>query len=422
MKIAIAALASTFLLSACSPSGISEGWYGQHARIADISQTEKLLKQLPAPKRRPVVSVYDYKDLTGQHKPSDNIAEYSRAVTQGGSDILIKALLEAGNGKWFQVIERAGLENLLQERKIIRATRKDYLGDSGTTLPGLPPLLYAGLLIEGGIVAYESNTITGGIGGRYLGVGGNTEYRRDMVTVYIRATSVSNGEILLSTNATKTIYSTAAQGGVFKFIGVDKLLEVESGFSVNEPPQYAARQAIEMAVYSLVLEGAVKGLWEFNDKTAGQHVIAQYESFKHNKVDIDAVLKANAKHFGYDGKKKGKQKATKAPAITGYQKNRPQQRVTTPPQAPIPVIPFGVTPVPTQPAARGNIPHGNIPQPTLEQLPSSSRPLGRTNESSRRLPRTLVPTGYSGRREQSNGRYRNDTYCDNEGCYPVQPQ
>ncbi len=35
--------------------------------------------------------------------------------------------------------------------------------------PNLPSLLFAGLILDGGIIGYDCNTVTGGLGARYLG-------------------------------------------------------------------------------------------------------------------------------------------------------------------------------------------------------------------------------------------------------------
>ncbi|HSK40301.1 MAG TPA: CsgG/HfaB family protein, partial [Arenibaculum sp.] len=161
------------------------------------------LQSLPAPARKIAVAVYRFEDKTGQNKPNDLFSEYSRAVTQGGTSILINALERAGSRAWFTPVERESLQALLQERQIIRVTRDEYGGDD---LPPLPPLTYAGIMLDGGIIGYDSNTLTGGFGARFLGIGGNTENRRDTVTVYLRAVSVSTGEVLKSVNVSKTIY------------------------------------------------------------------------------------------------------------------------------------------------------------------------------------------------------------------------
>lgn len=263
------------------------------ATLATKTKTEQLLQALPAGKQPLVVAVYQFGDQTGQNKPGET-PQYSRAVTQGGLSILKKALLDAGNNRWFRVVERGNLDDLLQERKIIRAMREEYLGPNGQKLPPLNPMLYAGMIIEGGIVAYDSNVMTGGIGARYLGIGGSTEYSRDMVTSYLRLVSVSTGEVLLSVSTSKTIFSTGVSGGAFKFVSYDNLLETEAGVTFNEPPQLAVRQSIELGVYALIMEGFRKNLWQFADGESGMAAFAQYRERYLKETDGEApALAAN---------------------------------------------------------------------------------------------------------------------------------
>ena len=54
---------------------------------------------------------------------------------------------------------------------------------------------------------YDSSTQTGGKGARLLGVGVNSQYARDTVTVGLRLISVSTGEILLTSTTSKSIIS-----------------------------------------------------------------------------------------------------------------------------------------------------------------------------------------------------------------------
>ena len=141
--------------------------------------------------------------------------------------------------------ERGGLKDLLQERQIIGLMRDQYTLPNGAKLGPLPPLLYAGMLIEGGIVGYDSNVITGGIGAKYLGIGGDIKHQRDIVTVDLRAVNIANGQVMLSVTAEKTVYSTGFDGSIFKYVSFNKLLEAETGYTMNEPPQLAVRQAVD---------------------------------------------------------------------------------------------------------------------------------------------------------------------------------
>jgi curli production assembly/transport component CsgG len=228
------------------------------------------LRAIPAPKRQVSVAVYSYPDLTGQFKPTETVATNSRAVTQGALWILVKALKDAGAGARFKVTQRANLENLLNERKIIRETQSINAQSSGGAPPSLPSLEMAGIILEGGIIGFDSNTVTGGIGARYLGIGGDVQYRQDTVTIYLNAISSQNGEILKSVMTRKTVASYGVQGSVFKFVAFQELLEGEAGYTINEPSHIAVTQAIEHAVRAMVIEGAIEGLWEFEDEIAGR--------------------------------------------------------------------------------------------------------------------------------------------------------
>ncbi len=267
------------------------------ATLATKTNTMQLLEQLPLPEEQLVVAVYEFGDKTGQQKPGD-IAQYSKAVTQDGLSIVKKALLDASGHKWFKVLERGGLDHLLQERKIIRSMREEYAGPDGRQLPSISPMLYAGLLLEGGIVSYESNVMTGGIGARYLGIGGSSKYSRDMVTIYLRLVSVSTGEVLLSVNTSKTIFSTAISGGVFKFVSYDSIMEAETGMTINEPPQLAVRQAIEMGVYAMVMEGAKNNLWRFKNPQVGQQALNKYLDKYYGKKTDPVEIIENAEAIG----------------------------------------------------------------------------------------------------------------------------
>jgi curli production assembly/transport component CsgG len=230
----------------------------QDARIGETTPAYKSLTDFPLPKEPVVVGVYKFRDQTGQYKPSELNGSFSTAVTQGATTILIKALEDS---KWFLPIERENLANLLNERNIIRSTREEYRRTSNPDEQKLPPLLYAGILLEGGIVSYDTNIITGGMGARYFGIGGSTQYRQDRITVYLRAVSTLNGKILKTVYVSKTILSQALDASLFKYVNFKRLLEVETGFTKNEPVQLAVSEAIEKAVESLIVEGVKEKLW-----------------------------------------------------------------------------------------------------------------------------------------------------------------
>ena len=243
--------------------------------------TSELLEQIPDLDNQPkiTIAVYSFIDKTGQRKPSTKFSQLSTAVTQGSDAYVIQALRMVSGGDWFQVVERNGLDNLIKERQLIRSTRDLYDGETeiGNILK---PLLFAGLLIEGGIVGYDSNIQSGGVGARYFGLGVNEQYRVDQVTVSMRIVSVQTGEVLLSTNVTKTIASHSSGGDVFRFLDMGtKALELETGVAVNEPVNYAIRTAIEFAVLQLIYAGEKQEFWKFKNPNVEIH--------PHNKMNTE---------------------------------------------------------------------------------------------------------------------------------------
>jgi curli production assembly/transport component CsgG len=283
---------SACVLASCSNKDIYENGLVEEAQVNSETRAGSILSTLPLPVQPVPVVVYDFVDQTGQFRNNGLYTDYSSAVTKGGYSILVNALLNAGKSNWFTVAERGSLKNLLQERQIIKLTRDQYAGPKGQKLSNLPPLLYGGMMIEGGIVSYDSNVITGGAGAIYLGIGGAVQYRRDLVTVYLRAVSIQTGKVLLSVNSSKTIYSVGADANFLRYFSVSNLLQSEVGFTMNEPTQLGVRQAIETALYSMVMEGAINNLWTFRNVEQGKKAIADYIKRRDN---ISSPMEAEKK-------------------------------------------------------------------------------------------------------------------------------
>jgi curli production assembly/transport component CsgG len=207
------------------------------------------------------VAIYGFKDLTGQRKPSQTLSLFSTAVTQGAEAYLIKTMQEAGNRQWFTVVERVGLDNLLKERQMIKQTREIY---EGTNAKMLPPLTMAGVLIEGGIIDYNSNTLTGGSGVAIFGIGAQTQYTQDVVVISLRLVSVQTGEVLTTVTVEKNLLSTSdGMTGMKFFDNYTKSFEIDSSQTFNEPGNYALRSAIEQGIVELIKKGERQGLWKF---------------------------------------------------------------------------------------------------------------------------------------------------------------
>jgi len=271
---------SVLLLSSCSIFDQFEDTYEQRFKAHDVVRIDELqskyLLNVTPPTIKPVVAVYptSFTDQTGQRKSNSEFALFSTAVTQAPHTLLIRALKHASNGEFFRVVERIGLDNLTKERQLIRSAREQFATDEEKKKQ-LAPLLFAGVLLEGAVIAYDSNLTTGGMGARYLGIGTSIQYREDNITVSLRMVSVSTGEILIEVLSQKTIFSYGKSEDVFRFIEMGtELVEIELGNSRNESTTIALMKAIEGAVLELITIGYDRGFWK-------------YEELKINKPDCD---------------------------------------------------------------------------------------------------------------------------------------
>ena len=243
----------------------------ESSAILDLQSEE--LKNLSPAKVKPSIAVYpnSFRDLTWQRKSNSSFALFSTAITQAPEAFLIRALKHAANGEFFTVVERVGLDNLTKERQLIRSTRQEFKEDNK-----MQPLLFAGLIIEGGVISYEANLKSGGLGARYLGIGTSKQYREDTVTISLRLVSVSTGEVLIETLVSKSIVSTNISQDIFRFIEAGtELVEVEGGIAENESVSIALQKAVEKGILNIIYTGIERGYWE-------------YDEIKFNESDCDA--------------------------------------------------------------------------------------------------------------------------------------
>ena len=244
--------------------------------VLDLQSEE--LKNLPPATVMPTIAIYpnSFKDLTGQRRSNSSFALFSTAITQAPEAFLIRAFKHAAGGEFFRVVERVGLDDLTKERQLIRSTRKEFKEDNK-----MQPLLFAGLLVQGGVVSYEANLKSGGAGARYLGIGNSKQYREDTVTISLRLVSVSTGEVLMETLVSKSIISTSVSQDVFRFIETGtELVEIEGGIAENESVSIALQKAIETGVLNIINIGIERGYWK-------------YENIKINEPVCDAECIAN---------------------------------------------------------------------------------------------------------------------------------
>jgi curli production assembly/transport component CsgG len=226
------------------------------------NKLQREFDSIPPPAGKKIsVAVYQFTDKTGQRRQQANVASFSTAVTQGAEVFLIKSLQDVGQGNWFDVVERTNIDALTKERLIIRQMREAYEGKNAKPLM---PMQFAGIIMEGGIIGYDSGTESGGAAWRWLGIGPSTQYSKDTVTVSLRAISVNTGKVLAAVTVTKIVYSTADSVAVLKFMNNNtQAFEAETGLTINEPGTLAVKATIEAAVVELIKEGERKGVWDY---------------------------------------------------------------------------------------------------------------------------------------------------------------
>lgn len=285
----------------------------EEAKVSE--NVNKSFSNVQAPAGPPVVvAVYSFKDQTGQRKPSNTLSLFSTAVTQGAESYLIKSLQEVGNRQWFTVVERVGLDNLLKERQMIRQTREIYDGEKAKMLP---PMTLAGVILEGAIVDYNSNTLTGGTGARWLGIGPYTQYTQDLVVISLRLVSVTTGEILTTVTVEKNLLSTADGVTALRFFNqATRAFEFDSSQTFNEPGNYALRSAIETAVVELINKGERQGLWKFKEKP---NELVQKETPRQGAAETDSSQKPRTDKSEAMGRNSGEAKSdgSKRPEPSG---------------------------------------------------------------------------------------------------------
>ncbi|MFH1210555.1 MAG: CsgG/HfaB family protein [archaeon] len=262
MFFAAAVLVVPLIFGCATSSTNLSGRYSKEGAVVNWTGASEELKKMPKPAQKIAVAVWKLPDETGQHRRSANATELSKAVTQGGVHMLIKALMDSG---WFEVVERESWANIAQELKIreemVRQGVKDVNG-------GLSHLKVPRYLIAGAITEYEHQPFSGGAGVGYRGFGLSGRMKIASVATDLRLTDIETGVVKIPVSIYKRIASEEVDFSIFRFIKIDKLLEVETGFTSNEPTQACVRESIEKAVINIIANGVKMGLWKPADPAA----------------------------------------------------------------------------------------------------------------------------------------------------------
>ena len=98
----------------------------------------------------------------------------------------------------------------------------------------------------------------------------------------------------------KTILSQSVDAGLFRFVKFSRLLEIETGFTFNEPADMAVMEAIDMAVYSLIMEGMQEGLWPPVGEAEAARMNAMLAGYQEEREKMDQVDLLGRDYRNYD--------------------------------------------------------------------------------------------------------------------------
>ena len=128
------------------------------------------------------------------------------------------------------------------------------------------PLKFGDMIMTGGVLSYQANITSGGMGARNLGIGVSRQYREDIITVSLRTVSVMTGRVLIEVLVTKTVLSASLDNDIFRFVSDNtELIEIEGGAVKNEPTSIALQMAIETAVLETINEGVNNNYWRIKE-------------------------------------------------------------------------------------------------------------------------------------------------------------
>ncbi|PWK62048.1 hypothetical protein C7455_10173 [Roseicyclus mahoneyensis] len=228
----------------------------QLAASDQVSEAANLFFSGPRPRS---VAVAQFEDLTGARIEGGT----STAVAASGRFLTEYILMRANGNDAYRVLDRAGLNNLLNERRLadqinafheaeVVAAAPEMLRDqlAGRVPPAIEmaPLRVSDYLIHGAVVGYDRRLIDNGTGMGIAGVRLRNRASRDQVSVMVQLIDVRSGEIIATGAAAQFIDSSSRGGDIFALVRTDRLLEVEQLNVVNDPATRALFLAIDIAL------------------------------------------------------------------------------------------------------------------------------------------------------------------------------
>lgn len=209
------------------------------------------------------VAVTSFEDLTGARVDGG----YSTAVAASGHLLLEFILKNYRDEGHLAIYSRRLLSELINERRLAQQANTSYATEAVNSLSkatqalmgnakikplhDLPDLGPVDFLITGAVIGYDKNTRDSGAAAGMVGISNRYQQSEDSVSVLVELINVKTGAMSGIGIASELISSKLFNAGVFKYLEVDKILELEGGGSLNEPKTYALYLALTQAVENM---------------------------------------------------------------------------------------------------------------------------------------------------------------------------
>jgi len=209
------------------------------------------------------MAVTSFDDLTGAR------VEGGASTAIAGSGLLLLELIlnSYSDERRIRLFSRRLLTDLVNERRLAQqynstaASRSlNSLSEAAKALVNpdklskaydLADIAPVDYLLTGAVIGYDKNLSDLGAGAGLVGLSSSYKKSDDAVTVLVQIIDVATGEIAGVGIGSESVTSVMLGGGVFKFLEIDRILELEGGGSLNEPRTYALYQALNQAVENM---------------------------------------------------------------------------------------------------------------------------------------------------------------------------
>jgi curli production assembly/transport component CsgG len=225
---------------------------GNKVEFAIMKELDKFRSKINKDLR---ITVGNFSDKTGQFKDSLR-SQYSKAVTQGGIDLLYHMLYTALGPRILVEREEANWRRMAEEYRYSLGKKGMR---TGLITKGGPDggVIGAQYMVTGAVVYYHVDLYTGGGGFNISGYGAHFKVSTASVAVELRLVNMSTSEVVWSTLIESWVTGTQVGADLYTFVtasGNEELIAAEAGFAYQLPADYALQINLSNAVVDMIKE------------------------------------------------------------------------------------------------------------------------------------------------------------------------